>query len=147
MTSKSASPAEVPQRLVSLSGWLLGKSANMAAKIVNEHLDEPSQRGDFAILSTLHEGQRSQAELGRIVGYDRSDVAAIVDDMESRGFLTRERDDNDRRRNIVRITKLGKTHLQRLEGLFEKAEEEILEQLSPQERRDLKRLLQRLLAI
>ena len=61
----------------------------------------------FRVLAALEEhGPASQADLSRTTGIDTSDVVAAVNHLVSTGLVRRERDDIDRRRNAISITKL-----------------------------------------
>src|ERR671928_478678 len=52
----------------------------------------------YAVLAALEEaGPMSQADLGRRVWIDRSDLHAIINELESEGLVARVRDERDRR--------------------------------------------------
>jgi hypothetical protein len=53
-------------------------------------------------------------------------------------------DEIDRRRNVITITPAGRRYLGRLDKVVESIQEELVAPLSPAERRDLARLLTRL---
>lgn len=89
------------------------------------------------------QGSSSQAELGRRLGIDRSDLHAVVTDLEREGLVARERDERDRRRNAVALTLAGARALTRLDARVEAAQEALLEPLSSAERRTLRQLLAR----
>ena len=58
----------------------------------------------FTVLTALAEaGAVSQAELGRRLWLDRSDLHAVLNDLEREGLVARVRDEADRRRNLVRL--------------------------------------------
>ena len=60
------------------------------------------RRHHFTVLTALSEaGAVSQAELGRRLWLDRSDLHAVLSDLERDGFVARVRDEADRRRNLV----------------------------------------------
>ena len=62
------------------------------------------RRPHFTVLVALDEyGPSSQASLGRRLGIDRSDMAAVVAELERDGLIARARDANDRRRNVVTL--------------------------------------------
>lgn len=103
------------------------------------------RRHHFVVLTSLAEqGQASQAALGRRLSIDRSDLHAIVGELERDGLIARVRDPVDRRRNLVTITTAGRTALKRLDALIDDAQRELLAPLSATERRALVRLLERL---
>ena len=88
-------------------------------------------------------GPTSQAELGRRLALDRSDLHAIVADLERDGLIDRERDPDDGRRNRVRLTPKGRAQLRRLDKRVEQAQDELLAPLTTAERAQLTALLTR----
>lgn len=136
---------EPPQRLRTLPSWLLNRAALRANRIVADGFAAAgARRAHFTVLVALDErGPASQAELGRRLGIDRSDMAAVAAELERDGFVARSRDERDRRRNVVRLTAAGDAALRRLGARVEAAQEELLAPLSVEERRELERLLTR----
>ena len=98
------------------------------------------------LTSLAEQGDASQAALGRRLWIDRSDLHAIVTELERDGLVARVRDVQDRRRNVVTLTTAGATALARLDERVEAAQRDLLEPLSATERRELLRLLERLVA-
>jgi DNA-binding MarR family transcriptional regulator len=99
----------------------------------------------FTVLLALDEhGSSSQAALGRRLGIDRSDLHAVLNDLERDGLVGRVRDEQDRRRNAVELTRAGARALKRLDARVQAAQESLLEPLSTAERRQLCRSLTRL---
>ena len=83
--------------------------------------------------------------LGRRTAMDRSDVVAAVNDLADRGLADRSLDPADGRRNVITITPAGTAHPRRLEKLLAEIQDELLAPLSPADRRQLTRLLTRIL--
>ncbi|GAA1971040.1 MarR family transcriptional regulator [Catenulispora subtropica] len=139
-------PRTMPVRLRGLATWLLGQSSNQGHRLIGErmHAAGVTSRSYYSLLAALAEsGPTSQADLGRRVGLDRSDVTAAVTDLEERGFLGRTPDPADRRRNLVRITDSGTEFLAELDAEVAAAQEELLAPLTPQEREALLAMLVR----
>lgn len=138
-------PPAPPERLRRLPSWLVNQVGLRATRLVHERFGRPGARADFAVLSALQEfGGMSQAELGRRLGLDRSDVAAVLDRLEGDRSAERTADPCDRRRKIVVLTARGARALEDLQQALDRAQAELLAPLSPAERADLVRLLQRL---
>jgi DNA-binding MarR family transcriptional regulator len=137
-----------PQRLRQLPTWMTSELARRGRSLVNDALaQEGVRRQHFVVLTALAEqGPASQADLGRRLWIDRSDLHAIVKELEGDGLLARVRDENDRRRNVVTITRAGKGTLKRLDKRVDAAQEALLAPLSAADRRELRRLLVRLVA-
>jgi len=135
-----------PRRLHDKAFWLLGRAALDAQRFTGEQLVAAGmRRGFYAVLATLAEvGPSSQAEIGRRLGLDRSDMVAILNDLEAEGFVIRQRDPTDRRRNSVMITKSGKTALARFDRAIVQAEKAFLSTLDDAEQKEFVALLQRI---
>jgi DNA-binding MarR family transcriptional regulator len=142
MDSRSA-----PARLRELPSWLISQTALTAAQLVSRRLSTAgAHRWHYSMLTALVEfGPASQADLGRRIGLDRSDVTSAVSELATGGLVERGTDSRDRRRNTVRITDLGRARLRELDRLTTEAQEQLLAPLSARERRDLVRLLTRVL--
>jgi DNA-binding MarR family transcriptional regulator len=135
-----------PRRLWRLPSWLLSQASLHGQRLVADGFSAAGVRKHhFAVLAALDEdGSASQAELGRRVWIDRSDMVAVINDLERDGLVARVRDEQDRRRNVIRLTPAGSGALERLEARVEEAQDALLEPLSAAERRELARLLTRL---
>ena len=134
-----------PLRLRRLPSWLVAQVARRAQRLVEEALaQEGARRQHFVVLTSLAEqGPASQAALGRRLWIDRSDLHAILNDLEGDGLIARVRDETDRRRNVVELTRAGKAALGRLDKRIDAAQAALLAPLAAADRRDLCRLLER----
>jgi DNA-binding MarR family transcriptional regulator len=135
-----------PRRLRQLPSWLSGQVASKAQRLVGEALaQEGARRQHFVLLTSLAEqGPASQATLGRRLWIDRSDLHAILNELEGDGLVERVRDSQDRRRNVVVLTPRGRTALKRLDKRVDGAQDALLKPLSATDRRELRRLLEQL---
>ncbi|MGV9712178.1 MarR family winged helix-turn-helix transcriptional regulator [Gordonia sp. NPDC003424] len=138
---------DVPERLSSKSSWLLTQLAVHAQRLSAGAFDEAGARGyHYRILAALKEfGAASQADLGRRCAMDRSDVVAAINELADEGYVERAADPDDRRRNIVSLTRAGGRQLRRLDDGLADAQESLLEPLNRADRETLNRLLTRLL--
>ncbi|MGH2885393.1 MAG: MarR family winged helix-turn-helix transcriptional regulator, partial [Solirubrobacteraceae bacterium] len=108
---------------------------------------EGARRQHFAVLTSLAEqGAASQADLGRRLWIDRSDLHALLGEMERDGLVARVRDAQDRRRNVVTLTPAGRAALARLDERVDSAQRSLLEPLSAKQQRELIRLLDRVVS-
>jgi DNA-binding MarR family transcriptional regulator len=130
-------------RIDQLPSWLVNQVALEANRLVG---DAGVRKQHFAVLTALAEGgPASQAELGRMVWMDRSDMHAILRELEDEGLVARTQDERDRRRNVVSLTPAGERALADLRKRVAAAQDALLEPLSAAERRELRRLLSRIL--
>jgi DNA-binding MarR family transcriptional regulator len=89
-------------------------------------------------------GQTSQAELAEALALDPSNLATIAADLADRGLVQRNRDDVDRRRYVLRLSRAGEQLLRRTEGAVAAAEDDLLTPLDGSQREQLYALLRRL---
>lgn len=83
----------------------------------------------------------SQAELAERLDLDRSSVGRLLERMEVRGFIRRERDDADRRIVRVFIENDAKPLLEDLENISEEVKMQATEDLSKDEQDQLVNIL------
>ena len=96
----------------------------------------------FAILSHLQEvDSTSQQALGEMLCVDANTLVLLLNEIESAGHATRERDPSDRRRHIVQLTAAGRVALRKGEHGMESVEDEVFAALSDEERATLRGLL------
>ena len=137
-----------PARLRDKTSWLINKISQHAHRLRSEALAPFDARGyHFALLAALEEwGPTSQADLSRRSGIDRSDTVEMVNELVDHGFVVREPDQADRRRNVITMTAAGRRRLNQLDGVLTRLQGELLAPLSVAERNELTALLSRVLA-
>jgi DNA-binding MarR family transcriptional regulator len=145
MEVTAATDTRAPRRLWRLPSWLMSHAALFAHRLVSDGFAaEGYRRPHFTVLVALDElGPASQAALGRRLSIDRSDMVAVLNELEGDGLVARDRDAEDRRRNLVRLTPAGARVLERLNARVEEAQDALLTPLTAAERRELQRLLTR----
>jgi len=87
----------------------------------------------------------SQQELESALFLDANTVVLILNELEAGQLSVRRRDPNDRRRHIVDITAAGRRALEKADRARESLEGEVLKGLSAEDKKTLRRLLQRVL--
>jgi DNA-binding MarR family transcriptional regulator len=128
-------------------GYLLGR-AHLEHRALAERELAPlglSGKGFGALILLVQEGPLSQQRLGRRQGIDRTTMVAVVDELESSGFVERRRDPRDRRAYSLHATAKGRRVLRRAGEATAQAEDEFLAPLPEADRRRLKRMLRALL--
>lgn len=128
--------------------WALGRSSQQAQRLVRQHMTEAGVRTlHYHVLASLaDDGEGAQATLADRIGFDRSDLVTLLDELEELKYVERRVDPADRRRKIVAITPAGDKQLLAMDELIAAAETELLEPLSANERKTLLGLLRRLTA-
>lgn len=87
----------------------------------------------------------SQHDLERALFMDANAVVLMLNELEAAGHVIRRRDPQDRRRHIVELTPAGRRAIEQADRAREGLEDEVLATLSADERKTLRRLLERVL--
>jgi DNA-binding MarR family transcriptional regulator len=97
----------------------------------------------YAGLTLLRDAAQTQKDMCHAMHLDPNNCVLLLNDMEAAGHVRRVRDSEDRRRHIVELTPAGKKALAHAERAMEDLEGEVLRPLSPEERAQLRELLER----
>jgi MarR family transcriptional regulator, lower aerobic nicotinate degradation pathway regulator len=136
-------PICLPAELVASPGFLLAR-LGVAMKMAT--MDEFEEAGcsayHYAILALLDEGARTtQSAIAEALQYDPSQLVSHLDALEDGGFIERKRDPNDRRRQMVSLTPVGRRQLAQFRKLVKRIEDEFLAPLDEDDRTALHDLL------
>jgi DNA-binding MarR family transcriptional regulator len=147
----TATPAHLPgppKELLSSTTFLL-KRLGFAAKDKSHQAFEGTGLSAFhyAVLALLEEDPReTQAQIADALGYDRSLIVRLLDELEERELVIRKRDPHDRRRHVVKLTVAGRDKLGELRAIVAQMEDDLLVPLDADQRRALYGLLSQLAA-
>ena len=88
----------------------LVRAAESVSARIHGHLSENNLTiSQFGVLEALlHLGPLSQAELAKKILKSTGNITMVIDNLEKRGLVTRERDPEDRRYYAVTLTPAGK---------------------------------------
>jgi DNA-binding MarR family transcriptional regulator len=116
-------------------GFLLRKAHQVAVAIFSQEVGDlgltPPQHN---VLSALMANPGChQTELGRIVGYDRATVGAVLAGLEARDLVERKDSARDRRLRTLTITRKGRGLLNQSNAVMERINQRILEPLAVHE--------------
>ena len=138
--------APLPAELLEKSGFLMVR-LGMAFKTraIRELEAAGFSQHNYSVLALLGEQPRSaQATIADAIAVDPSQLVGILDALEERGLIARQRDPNDRRRHVVSLTTEGNRQLINLRSRIERLEGELLAPLNAEDRKTLHALLLRL---
>ena len=87
----------------------------------------------------------SQGEIARAMNVDRTTMVALIDDLQLKGLVQRRQDLDDRRKNVVELTDVGRSTVLRAAEAVGQAERDFLGPLSAAEAAQFKKTLRALL--
>jgi DNA-binding MarR family transcriptional regulator len=127
---------QIPEELLGSTLFLLARMGYaLKARLVEEFEQAGFSIYQYGVLATLGEGAcGTQAMIADVLQLDRSQLVGVLDELEERGLVERQRDPNDRRRHAVSLTSEGKRQLVKLRKLVKGIEEAVLEPLEPRSR-------------
>src|SRR3954462_9498810 len=136
----------VAKELLKSNGFLLARMGlGFKMKAIALFEREGFEHYDYSVLAILAEGKpETQGTNAGAVNVDPSRLVAVLDSLEERGLVARQRDPQDRRRQVVSTTADGKRVLGRLREVTKKLEDEYFAPPDADDRQVLRELLQRL---
>ena len=101
----------------------------------------------YIALTRLSRGSApTQLELAQSLGYDKTRLIGLLDELERDGLITRERDPTDRRARVVEITAKGRERHAAVAADIRAMEAELLHGLTATQQRTLLTTLAKLAA-
>ncbi|WP_328996235.1 MarR family winged helix-turn-helix transcriptional regulator [Kribbella sp. NBC_01245] len=99
----------------------------------------------YTVLSDLaHRPAGTQLALAKAIGYDKSRLIPLLDQLERDGLIVREPDPADRRAHTVRLTEAGQALQAAAQADIRAMENDFLSNFSPADQRALFRMLSNL---
>jgi DNA-binding MarR family transcriptional regulator len=147
-TTETALPQiqRVARELAQSNGFLLARlGMGFKTKAIARAEEAGFELYDYSVLAILAEGVReTQGTIAATLGVDPSRLVALLDALEERGLVQRQRDPLDRRRHVVSITPEGKRELARIRRVFKQLEDEFFAPFDDETREAFHELLIRL---
>jgi DNA-binding MarR family transcriptional regulator len=132
--------------IVGNAGYLLYKAGVFGQRAYDEAFSSVGLTArEFLVLSFASAEPLSQQDVARRLGIDPTLVVGVVDDLEGRSLLRRDKDPNDRRRYVLTVTAKGNTLLGKARRTAERAEAAFLQPLSATQREQLHAILRTLM--
>ena len=143
-------PASLHRRLGAVLTW----AAENAQEVANRALEPLGLTvKHFGVMTFLRyetepkgeRGSLSQQAIGELLRIDRTTMVALIDDLEQKGYVKRERNPDDRRAYVITLTAAGRRAQARAEDAVDANALQFFGRLSEAERAELHRLLARLI--
>lgn len=143
---EAADPPLNEAMLDRLVGYNCRRAYRAIMPLMEAHLDDLGLRAtDFTVLSLLLANQGiTQKRLSDATGVSPPNLAVLLDRLEQRGLLLRQRNPRDKRSQTLSLTKAGAGLASAAEERVGAIEAELTAALSPEERSLLLVLLQKL---
>ena len=132
------------QVLYTRPGHLARRLTQRATRLFLKHCPEVTPRQFGALLVLEKADDLDQKQLAELLHVDQTNVAMILGGLEKKGFVQRSTSPSDRRRKVVSLTPRGRTNMKSIKRKARRVDEELLQPLNQQERRQLISLLERL---
>lgn len=127
-------------------GFILRLAFQFHTAIFMDRMVASLTQAQYATLSKIREMDTcSQSDLVRLIGLDSATINGVVTRMKARGFIAVLEDPDDRRRQILRLTRKGTEVMSQAEAVGVEITAETLAALSPTERTRLVQLLRKMM--
>jgi DNA-binding MarR family transcriptional regulator len=94
-----------------------------------------------ALIELRDRGEVTQQSLCGQLHLDPTNLVAILNELEQRGYATRRRDPEDRRRHLVEVSKKGVAVIEKVSAVMDGVEDDLLKGFDSAEREHLEDLL------
>jgi DNA-binding MarR family transcriptional regulator len=143
-------PEAVTRRLGAVLSWAAQSAQEMADRALGplgltvKHFGVLTFLRGHELESERRGSSLSQQAIGERLRIDRTTMVGLIDDLEQKGYVKRERNPDDRRAYVITLTTAGRRAQRRAERAVDAHALEFFGQLSEAERQELDRLLGRL---
>ena len=142
----AAEPAALPPSMRDRVPFLLYRAAEESHALANQMLAgmalSARQAGILTMVTELE--PMTQKALGDALRIDRTTMVALLDDLERKGYVTRQRHPRDRRAFLLHPTDSGRAAKAAAVRILDEQQRRFLAPLTPAERGQLAALLTRL---
>jgi DNA-binding MarR family transcriptional regulator len=142
----SAGPAALPPSMRDRVPFLLYSASQLSHTLANQMLAgmalSARQAGILTMVTELE--PMTQKALGDALRIDRTTMVALLDDLEDKGYVARQRHPRDRRAFLVHPTDSGRAAKTAAVQILDEQQRRFLAPLTVAERRQLAALLKRL---
>jgi DNA-binding MarR family transcriptional regulator len=101
---------------------------------------------EHAVLVAAMENERTQTDLARSVGLDKTTMVGTVDELETAGLAERVPAPGDRRARVIKVTAAGEQRVAETSEILRRVQTDVLETLPVEDREVFARCLSELAA-
>ena len=137
---------ELPPSMRDRVPFLLYRAAEQSHSLANDMLARVGLTArQVGILTLVIEREpMTQKALGETLRIDRTTMVALIDDLERKGYVVRQRHPRDRRAFLVQPTQAGRVAKAQAIAILDEQQHQFLEPLTPTQQQQLGTLLKRL---
>ncbi|MBN8866646.1 MAG: winged helix-turn-helix transcriptional regulator [Solirubrobacterales bacterium] len=116
-------------------GWLLAQTAHNLAVEQTARMEGLgiAPRG-YCVLRAALDGEYTQGEIGQMIGVDKTTMVVTLDSLEAAGLAERRPSKTDRRARVISATAKGRKKVAEGERITADLHEEVLAELSSEQR-------------
>jgi MarR family transcriptional regulator for hemolysin len=116
-------------------GWLLAQTSHGLAVEQTARLEGLgiAPRG-YCVLQAAMTGELTQGEIGESLGVDKTTMVVTLDSLEEAGLAERRPSKTDRRARVIAVTAKGRKKVAEAEQVVQKLYEDVLSELTDQQR-------------
>lgn len=136
MTSLATATESTEPLLSRDLGWLLTQTSHSLAVEQTARMEELgiAPRG-FCVLKSALEGELTQGEIAESIGVDKTTMVVTLDHLEEAGLAERVPSKTDRRARVIKVTPAGQSKVAQAEEKTQQLYEEVLAELTEEQRR------------
>lgn len=127
--------SETPDVMTGDLGWLLTQASHGLLVEQTARLESLgiAPRG-YCVLTTALSGEYTQGEIGQAIGVDKTTMVVTLDQLEEAGLAERRPSKTDRRARVITVTDKGREKVQEAKRVTRNLQNEVLAELSPEQR-------------
>jgi len=142
---KSIKTSNQEVQILKLYTQLMRATNTVTEKMHRHLLDYKLSISQFGVIEALyHLGPLCQKDIGDKILKTSGNMTLVIDNLEKRKLVKREKDPDDRRRMIVRLSESGYELIEKIFPDHSKTANKIFSVLEPEERDSLSLLLKKL---
>ncbi|MCG8493571.1 MAG: MarR family transcriptional regulator [Sneathiellales bacterium] len=137
--------------LHTMAGHLIRRLNQISTSVFQKHVKAagyPMTSVQFAAMSALQANPGiDQITLAGMIAYDKVTIGGVVERLEKKGLINRERSEKDRRAKAIKLTRQGEDFLKAVTPVVVKLQDQILSGLDQEEKEQFLQLAAKATAV